>query len=118
MTPTFPWGKPKKDEDILWRVEAKRYSVCIDPEREEYGVTDPVLEALWYPITKRTPKGAWIRGRFVLLTARKRYACNTLSEAIESFKARKQKQIRILKAQLKRAEDELALIEEKRRIFA
>ena len=49
-----------------------------------------------YPIIKRTPKGCWISmdeienpKKFVLLTARKRYACPTEGEAVESFIARK-----------------------------
>jgi hypothetical protein len=46
----------------------------------------------------------------VLLTANKRWACPTQEEAIESFIARKQKHIRILMANLKRAEEELALV--------
>jgi len=62
-----------------------------------------------YPVQKRTPKGAWIDlglgdRRFVLLTARKRFACPTKKEAAESFRERKRVQINILKAQLRRAE--------------
>jgi hypothetical protein len=64
-----------------------------------------------YPITKKTNKGIWIdifgRKRFVLLSARKKYACLTQEEALESFKARKNRQIRILNSQLTHAKEAL-----------
>jgi hypothetical protein len=58
---------------------------------------------------RRTPKGAWIGGKFVRLTAHKKWACNTEDDALESFKARKRRQIAILSGNLQRAERELAL---------
>ena len=68
-----------------------------------------------YPIIKRTPKGCWISmdeienpKKFVLLTARKRYACPTEGEAAESFIARKTRYIRILKANIHDAERMIA----------
>lgn len=81
-----------------------------------------------YPIVKRTPKGVWINlyshiypvplepswtdgKKFVNLEARKKYACLTKEEALESFKARKRKQINILKGQLKDAEQALKIAE-------
>jgi hypothetical protein len=71
-----------------------------------------------YRIIKRTPKGAWIElfpsfgeeRKFVLLTARKKFACETKEEALESFLARKTRQIRILEAQLTKARACLELI--------
>lgn len=59
-----------------------------------------MVEALWFPVRKRTPKGAWIYDRFVLLTARKKYACETLEEAVESFLARKTRQASIYQHRL------------------
>jgi hypothetical protein len=106
----YPFGSPPEGVDVLWRCEAKRYSVVIDPEAERYGVTDPRLEVTWWRVDRRTPKGAWAAGRFVLLSAYRKWACNTEEEAIASFIARKRKQIRILSSQLKRAEAELALV--------
>ena len=105
----YPYGKPKEGEDVLYRLEAQRYSYVIDADREEYGTTAPRLEMHFYFVTKRTPKGAWIGNQFVLLSASKRFACNTVEEAIESFIARKRKQIKILEAQLSRAQTELNL---------
>ena len=105
------WGLfgPRADEDVLYRVEAIRYSYVIDPDMELYGTTKPELQVYWYPVTKRTPCGAWIEGRFVNLQANKRFACNTIEEAVESFVARRQRQIRILKKKLQYAEDDLNL---------
>ena len=96
---------------MLWRVEACRYSVCVDPELEIYGVSDPHLEARWYRVSKRTRCGAWINdgGKFVNLQARKQWACNTVDEALASFIARKRRQVSILSAQLKAAEAGLSL---------
>jgi hypothetical protein len=110
----YPAGRPPAGTDVLWRCEAKRYSYAIDADGDEYGVTDPRLEMWWHRVTKRTAKGAWTCSRFVLLTAHKRWARSTEQEALESFQARKKKQIKILTAQLRRAEAELALLDDDR----
>lgn len=110
----FTFGQPPEGVDVLWRVEAKRYSYTIDADANRYGVSAPRLEATWWRVKKRTPKGARLYvGDFVLLTARKRWACNTLDEAIESFKKRKEAQIRILTAKLKAAQTDLELTTDK-----
>lgn len=106
-----PFGPTPADTDVLFRCEARRYSVVIDADLDHYGVTDPQLEMTWWRVDKRTPKGAWVGGRFILLTAIKRWACETEEEALASFIARKRKQIRILSHNLKKAEAELALAE-------
>lgn len=66
-----------------------------------------------YPICSVTPCGAQIdvfgRRRFVLLNGLKRYACPTEAEALESFRARKRRQIGILKHRLAEAETALLL---------
>lgn len=98
---------------LLYRCEAKRYSYIIDADLDMYGTTPPRLEFREYPIIKRTPKGAWIdiygKKRFVLLTARKKFACDTREDAIRSFIARKERQIRILNRQLYDAREDMAL---------
>jgi hypothetical protein len=104
----YPRGPAPTGTPVLWRCEAKRYSYVIDADADRYGVTDPRLEMWWWEIDRATAKGAWVAGRFVLLTATKRWACPTEQEALESFMARKKKQIRILSTQLKRAEADLA----------
>ena len=99
----YVFGKPPENQDVLWRVEFQRYSVCTLDRNgvENYHVTDGRLEARWFPIMRRTPKGArLLDGRFVLLTARKKFACNTILEALQSFKARKERQKTILSSRL------------------
>ncbi|MHC2552431.1 hypothetical protein [Bradyrhizobium elkanii] len=107
----YPFGPAPEGKDVLWRCEAKRYSVVIDPDADRYGVTPPRLEMTWWLVDHRTPKGAWVCGKFVLLTATKKWACETEEQALESFKARKRKQIGILTAQLAYAQRQLALTE-------
>jgi hypothetical protein len=79
------------------------------------------VEAVWfeatqlslrqYEVIRKTPKGLWICDggveRFVLNEGRKRFAVETRDEALKDFKARKWAQVRILKANLERAESEL-----------
>jgi hypothetical protein len=62
-----------------------------------------------YPVLRHTPKGVWLdigggRERFVLKRGRKRFACPTQDAAMESFKARKERQRKILMAQLQGVE--------------
>ena len=106
----YPFGIPNSSEDVVWRCEAKRYSYVIDPDAELYGTTPPQLELTWAHVTKRTPKGAWVAGHgFARLTAKRCRWRNTIDEAVESFIKRKERHIAILTAQLKYAQQELAL---------
>jgi hypothetical protein len=107
----YPFGRPPEGTDVLWRVDGKRYSVVIDADREEYGSTPLQVEMRWYHVTKRTPCGAWLGSRFVRLNARKQFASNTEKEALESYIARKKRQIGILSAQLREAERGLKIAE-------
>lgn len=59
-----------------------------------------------FNVIKHTPKGVWIeehfeKKRFVLKDAKKKFACETEEEALKSFRARKQRQIKILKNRLR-----------------
>ena len=67
-----------------------------------------------YPVISKTPCGVWIdttyymgsySKRFINNSWRKRWACATVEEALLSFIARKECQIRKLKSQLQSAED-------------
>lgn len=94
--------------EVLYRYYEVCYSLGCDEWDNPYQGYKLVIQLTEYPIIKRTPKGAWIDEsfagkRFVLLTARKKYACSSKEEALESFKARKRRQINILKEQLSRA---------------
>jgi len=99
--------------EFLYRFEGIRYSAGVD----EYG--DPLpykgrrdICCNAYPIIKRAPKGAWIsimgEKKFVNLTARKQFACETKQLALDSFIARKKRQIIILNSQLEDAKTFLA----------
>jgi hypothetical protein len=106
---------PPSGIDVLYRCEARRYSYTINADLDQYGVTFPELKINWYRVTKRTPKGAWIEGdKFVLLSARKKYACETIEEAIESFRQRKKRQIKLLETQLRKAKEDLSLADPSR----
>lgn len=113
----YPWQiqpipEPPEGMDVLWRVEVRYHSVCIDAELELYGRSKPQLYIYWRPVTKRTPCGAWIgrlSKRFVNLEGNKKWAYNTKEEALQSFLKRKECQIRILKQQLADAEEAMAL---------
>lgn len=113
----FPVGTPLPEDDVLWVVRAQRYSCAIDPETDHYGVTDPRPEAWFYLVERRTACGAWIRDhngerRFVRLnTTGKRYAYNTISDALDGLIARRKRQLQILAGQTARAQEELELAE-------
>jgi len=77
-----------------------------------YGVSIMLQK---FEVLKQTAKGVWIAygesKRFVQFNTRKKFACTTKEEAFDSFKARKKKQVKILKAQLEQAEGALRLSE-------
>lgn len=59
-----------------------------------------------FEVIKETPKGYWIEGKcWISKTSKKRYAHPTKEEAWKSFKARKARQIKILKTRLAYAEE-------------
>lgn len=112
-------GAPSAGKGVAgtwYRFENFRYAGGVD----EWG--DPIpgdgraaVRVVEIAVVKFTPKGAWVidhyddRKRFVLGAARKRYACPTIEEARASFVARKRRQIQILKARARDAEEALAL---------
>lgn len=94
--------------DSWWRVRPVPHGGYLD--LDGYGY---LIEFDEYEVIKPTPKGAWVRlvlgqflgdKKFILRDARKRFACPTKEEALESFLKRKERQINILRAQLKEAE--------------
>ena len=74
------------------------------------------VELSEYEVVKETPKGYWVAydsfsgtpRHFVRRDARKHFALLTKEEALESFKKRKERQIRLLKSRLDRAEQALS----------
>ena len=110
--------------EYLYRYEEVRYSLGVDQFDDPYPGYRLVVHCVKYKIIRRTPKGVWIRyydnlialdedknKKFVLLTARKKFACETKEEARKSFIARKKRQIEILKAHLEQAETSLYIAE-------
>lgn len=109
---TYPFGKPPAGVKAAWRISDHSYSVIIDAERDEYG-SSTYIEAVWYVIEKETPCGIWITAsrmdafgltgadkRFVNLKARKKYACLTVEDALESFIQRKKRQYTIYQSKV------------------
>ena len=112
--------QPEQPEKRVWyRFDLECYAATLDPETERpmgKGCRELVLTQ--YLVLKTTAKGVHLGGSryprrtqsfFVLLDARKRYACPTVEEARESFIARKERQFKILKARLDDTQEALWL---------
>ena len=74
-----------------YRYEDNLYSVIVDADREIFS-TRVGLRCYEFTVLKFTPQGFWINNfvgerRFVLNTARKRFACLSKAEDLESFLA-------------------------------
>jgi len=110
-----------------YRYNDVAYSTGYDEYRDCSSGTRIEVELTEYEVLRYTPKGAWINAspyrsatsfkhmkdeKFVLLSARKRFAHPTKEEAMTSFIARKKAQIRIYKARVKHAEEALKRAEE------
>lgn len=99
---------------VYYRIEDYLESAGVDEFDNPLGPPRVRVAIREFEVDRRTPKGVWIsRGfmgrRFVLKSARKRYACPTLAEALESFIARKRKQISIYSKRIANAELALML---------
>lgn len=98
------------DKEIFHRYDDLSYAPPVDEFDNPMGAGSHELLHTTYRVIKRTAKGAWIDlgfgdKRFVLLTARKRYACPTQAEALESFIHRKERQATIYQSRLDKAEN-------------
>lgn len=79
-----------------------------DPE----GSSTPAVAVQKYLVKKRTPKGVFVadgspRGRFILNTSHKKFACPTIELAIESWKARKARERSIYAARIRHIDEVL-----------
>ena len=98
----------------LYRYHDENYSLGIDEYDNPILGSNVQVNVTRYRIVKITAKGVWIKDdwpfldlkwkRFVNPTTKKQFACITKELALESFKARKTRQIAILKTQLEQAE--------------
>lgn len=103
--------------DLLWRVEAVRYSGCsLDVNGgENYYTTDPALELFSFTVKRWTDCGARLnpgaapREWVDLRDGMKQWASRTPADALQEFQWRRERQIHILEKQLERARLELAL---------
>lgn len=104
--------------ETAYRYDGLKYSWGTDEFDNPLPGCDIRVILREYDIIKKTPKGFWInyckdtgknKFRFVLSNARKKFAHETIEAAAESFVARKERQIKILKAQLECAKKELCI---------
>jgi len=112
-----------RDIEKLYRYYDVQYSAGCDEYGGDLGPGPVKVHLMEFSIIKETRCGVWILTgywfgtpeekppkeamRFVNMQANKKYACRTKEEALESFKARKRRQIHILKSQTERAEKAL-----------
>lgn len=98
-----------------FRVEETIYAPAMDEYGRPSGSSTVDVRIYQYTVIKETPKGVWLAlnedRKFVLRGATKRWACPTIEEAIVSFRARKEKHIRILEEKLRLIRRALIIVE-------
>lgn len=96
-----------------YRVDDVTYSVCVDPDAEEYRASTDI-EIRAFPILKRTETGFRIRiggwdhapeTRWISFAWSKRWAGLTPEEALASFAARRKRQAAIYRGRAQKAEE-------------
>lgn len=115
-------------ENVAYRFEDRRYS--ISDEYGDHAYTSHTVALLVFPLIKYTPCGMWIANfwteypqqpmpwredvdyclpgkRFVNLQANKRFALPTIPLALESYRARKNREIHIYEARIKGAKSHI-----------
>jgi hypothetical protein len=90
----------KQGEEHWHRFSEQKFASPLNEFDEPCGRGTIELVHETYPVIKHTKCGAWLKlgdgsHRFVNKTSRKRFACPTIEEALESFIRRKQRQITI-----------------------
>lgn len=105
-------------QEVWYRYVNGRYAPPLDEFERPCGRGEAYLHLLEFAVLRHTPCGVWLSSagefglpRFVLRSSRKRFACPTKEEAVESFRARKAKEIRILRGKIADAEAALALLD-------
>ena len=98
---------------IVYRYESFRYGYTDEFDRPRGSSVE--VELRIFHVVKRTPKGFWIdlgfgSRRFVRSQGTKRYAHETPELAMQSFIARKRRQLQILHAQIEHAEQALVRV--------
>lgn len=101
----------------FYRVTETTYSAGADQWGDPIpgGPTRTNLEA--FRVIRHTPKGVWIEHGlgvcFVNLSWRKKFALPTAEEAIESYRARKRRELSIYAARARRINEALAYLDTK-----
>lgn len=98
-----------------YRFEDKRYANTPDEFGESRG-SHLVVELRRFPVLRETRTGVWLQifpgmNRFTRRDVYRRFACPTIEEAFESYRARKAKQIRIYQARVESAREALLMAE-------
>lgn len=104
------------EPQFFYRYEDVQYAAPVDEFDNPMGRGELRVELRKYRVVKATPTGVWLalylgHKRFVRLNARKRFACPTVAEAAESFRARKERQRAIHEARAERAERAMELLD-------
>lgn len=98
--------------ETWYRYEDHRESLGVDQWDNPYPGFRSVVTLSEFSVLRHTPKGVWLTNKglwggtsrhFVRNEARKRFACPTKEDALESYIARKKRQIQILEDQVKHA---------------
>lgn len=99
-----------------FRFEDGKTAPSLDEWERPCGDGESYVHMHSFRVIKETPCGVWLDSfggrRFVLRDARKRFACPTKEDALASFRARKEKQLRILKKRIRHVERCLTLVRE------
>lgn len=105
---------PDGEQEFWYRYEDVQYAGPVDEFDRLLGPGPLRIMLRTFPVTRHTPSGVWLSNassryayrpeRFVLRDAKKRFACPTKKEALESFIARKKRQAGIHRARMQRAE--------------
>ena len=95
----------------MYRYVDIQYAPPVDEFDNPYGSGELKVVLLTFDVIKETAKGVWImdhygigKKKFVLLSARKKFACVSEADAKTSFIARKRRQCSIYAARLRQAQ--------------
>lgn len=94
--------------EVYYRYDYRLYSAGVDEFDNPLGPPQGILKLNSYRVTKTTRCGVWLdTGKFINNSWRKRWACPTVEEAAESYRARKRREIGILQTKISYIEDSL-----------
>lgn len=105
--------------EFYYRYIDGRYAAPADEFGDSTGGSTAFVRLNKFVVTKHTPKGVWVKGwmfgcevgqaRFILSSARKKFACSTKELALESFLARKAAQRRIYAARVAHVDEVVSI---------